>query len=146
MAVPIQRRNFGASEHVAQLGQQRGAGEQLEASVHPRGEDLSRRSGGRDRGGDEDVCVEDGEHAPLWAFGAALAAHRVQLAVGELERFVGVQDLGGLGCLAVQRRGDAFAAARELEVTLVGEHDGLGSAASADHNRLGVGAGLPEAL
>jgi hypothetical protein len=48
--------------------------------------------------------------------------------------------------LELQRRRDAFAAAGQLQVTLVGEHDGLGSAVSTDDDRFGVGSVLAEAF
>ncbi len=74
----------------------------------------------------------------LSAWRPSLSAHRVQLAVGELERFVGVKAPAGLTGLAVERGCHALATARQLEVAVVGEDDGLGSTASADDDGFGV--------
>ena len=63
----------------------------------------------------------------------------MQLAVGELERRVGVEGRTGLPGLALQRRGDALAAPDQPQVALVGEYDGFGPAASADDDWFGFG-------
>ena len=88
-----------------------------------------------------------GTHIPLRALASApLAAHSVQLAVGELHRVLGIERLAGLARLLFQGSRDTLAAAGELQVALVGEHDRLGAPARADHDRLGVSAVLAEAL
>jgi hypothetical protein len=68
----------------------------------------------------------------------------VQLAVGEFHRLIGIERRGRLARLLLQRGSDTLAAAGELEVALVGEHDRLGASAGADHDRFGVSAGLAE--
>ena len=91
--------------------------------------------------------VENGAHAPLSTLARApFAAHRMQLAVGEFHRLIGIERLGGIARLLFQCGGNALAAADELEVALVGEHDGLGPPARADHDRFGVSARPAEAL
>lgn len=70
----------------------------------------------------------------------------MQLTVGERECFVGVEILAGLTRLAVQGGCYTLASAGQPQIALVGEHDGLGSAASADDHRFGVGSVLAEAL
>lgn len=70
----------------------------------------------------------------------------MQLTIGELERFVGIQAGAGLARLAVQCGSHPFATAGQLEVALVRHDHGLGSAASTDDDRFRVGASLPEAL
>ncbi len=77
---------------------------------------------------------------------APLTPQGMKLLVGELKCLVGVSRLACRACLAVQGGGDAFAPAGQLQVALVGEHDGLRAATSADHDRLGVNAGLTEVL
>lgn len=84
---------------------------------------------------------------PLWALGRApLIAHRVQLVVGELDRLLCVERLPGLARLFVERGLDTSAAADELEIPLIGEHNSLGAAVGADHDGLGVRARLTKAL
>lgn len=69
----------------------------------------------------------------------------MQLTIGQLERFLGIELIAGrLTGLALQRSRHAFAPASELDVALVGEHDGLRTAASTDDHRLGIRASLPE--
>jgi len=133
-------------ENVAKLLKECGAGDELEAPADPCGDDLARWSGSGDRGRDEHVCVQDDAHASLSTLGGPRPAHRVQLLICQLERRVGVECLAGFARLLFQRGGDAFAATGQLQEALVGEHDGLGAPARADHDRLGVGAGLTEAL
>jgi hypothetical protein len=55
----------------------------------------------------------------------------VQLAVGELERFVGVEAMAGVASLAFKRGCDTLATAGHLQVALVGEDNRLGSPASS---------------
>ena len=89
-----------ASQHIDELVEQRGAGDQFEALLDPGGKDLPRRAGWRDRRRHEHVRVQNGPHAPLSALGRApLTAHRVQLAVRELHRFLGIERLAGLARL-----------------------------------------------
>ena len=70
----------------------------------------------------------------------------MQLPVCQLERCVGRRAAAAFGGLALEDRPHPFATAGELEVPLVGEHDRLWPATSADHQRLGVGTGSAEAL
>ena len=82
--------------------------------------------------------------AAIDAWARAARGDRVQLAVGKLHRLIGIERRVDLARLLFQRGSDALAAAGEFEVALVGEHDGLGAPARADHDRLGVSAGLAE--
>lgn len=59
-------------------------------------------------GRDEHPGIQDGAQSALSALAAPRPAHGVHLAVGQFERFIGVQRLAGLASLLVERGGDAL--------------------------------------
>jgi hypothetical protein len=70
----------------------------------------------------------------------------VELAVRELEALVGVEAGADLGGLAFKDGSYALAATGQLEVSLVGHHDGFWATSSSDHDRLCGGTRGSEAL
>ena len=70
----------------------------------------------------------------------------MQLAVNKLHRLVLIKAGTNIGRLSLEHGTHPLPPTDELQVALIREHDRLGSAASTDHNRLSVGACLPEAF
>jgi hypothetical protein len=133
-------------KHVAQLGQQRGLATSSKRS--------STQAMTISRGAPAvEITAETSTFASgttrtgaLSTLGAPLTAHRLKLLVGDRQRRVGADGIAGLARLALQRGGDALAAAGQLKVALVGEHHGLGAPTRPDHDRFGIRARLAEAL